>query len=400
MSRPARRPGANPALPGLAASTGVTEFRRTEDGALWRVERMAELAAEFAGLTPERLPEWETLMARTARGHLIVRRLYGVGPVIVPLDADPDSLRTLTREEVAALLGIDRKSLEAELEELRRRWAKYGDPQAAPAPPPSAEPPPPPRATPPALEMDDTQVLETYGFPGDRMFARDAQDRHRFCERVREWEALFKDRMTATLARSALLNELRIWRVERALASEDPASESKEARARYRQLAEELDSLNQTYQAQLERIEAQAPWFNATGQTLSFKNAVSEMIAGLQEYYADGNRAKLDGIYTAAEIQVLTRTSRQMPEPQYRLGWVTWVNASRQFLWEREGAPQFKQSDLARLDAGFREGVRRFQEESGAHIPDLETEGPGGEYEDLYQAPDPGPAPEQKLYEA
>jgi hypothetical protein len=44
---------------------------------------------------------------------------------------------------------------------------------------------------------------------------------------------------------------------------------------------------------------------------------------------------------------------------------------------------------LKKLDAGFKEGVRRFIEETGEAVPDLMREGPEGEYADLY-------APEEK----
>lgn len=399
-------PAAAPAGTPHSPAPRVVEFRRMEDGKAWRIERMETAAAEFAGLNPGNLDQWQHAQERNERGWYILRRLYGVQPVIVPIDADPDDYGTLDSEGLCAALGIERRQLQAELEECRRRWDRRRHGDAAPATAEHAEtavaasPTPEqkaPSAPAPTLVLDDTALLEKHGFPSDNLFAKDQRDRSRFAARVREWEPLFADRMTATVARSALMTELRIWRVERAVASEDPAATSKDDRQRYRQLADELDSLNNQYREMLARIDDQAPWFNVTGQNLTLRGAISDLVEGLAEYYRDGSTQLIDGVFTATEIQVLLRVSRQSLEPQYRAGFVTYLNAMRANIFGPAGRDRFRQNDLAKLDAGFKGAVKAYAEQSGEHIPDLESEGPASEYDDLH-APALPEAPARKLF--
>lgn len=407
LALPLNRDAATPRA--ATASAAVLEFTNMGEGKPWRIEKWEALAAEFPGLTRERVAEWDLCMSRSQRRHTIMRRLFGVGPVIIPLSSDPDDFRAMSAGDLCEFLCIQRPALEAELEEARRQWKIYttqdaalgqvngapkaGDPDAeliedgamaASAPEPKGTRP---AAATPEIAHGDDETLRMAGFSPEAMFRQDTSGKARFVDRVREWGPILRDRMTATTARSALLNELRVWRLEQCLMEEDPAARDKESRKRYRELADELDSVNRAYQGQLQIIEQQAPWFNVTGQTLSFKNAISELVQGLQEYHASGNSQKIDGIFTATEIQVLLRTSVQNPEPTYRLGWVTHVNASREWLYRQEARRQFKAADLAKLDAGFKAAVRAYVEDSGTHMPDLEREGQDGEYDDIYLPP-------------
>ena len=397
------------------SASAVVEFVNLSENKPWRIEKWEALTAEFHGLTRDRLPEWELCMSRSSRRHTIVRRLFGMGPVIIPLSADPDDFRAMSPDDLCEFLRIDRQALSAEMEEARRQWkgmaAKDQDGYSPKSRPDGKDPDEdliedgaktasvaeskPPSAQAPEISHGDDETLRLAGFAPERMFHHDTAWKPRFVDRVREWGPILRDRMTATTARSALLNELRVWRLEQCLMEEDPAARDKESRKRYRELADELDTVNRAYQGQLQLIEQQAPWFNVTGQTLSFKNAISELVQGLQEYHANGNTEKLDGIFTATEIQVLLRTSSQSPEPTYRMGWVTHVNSSREWLYRQEARRQFKASDLAKLDAGFKAAVRAYVEDSGEHVPDLEREGADGEYEDIFQ-PQAGVGTEEK----
>lgn len=375
-------PPGSPAVERKAPASVVMEFRRLDSREQIRIERWEALRAEFADLEKEALPDWDAVMRRHPRTFLIVRRLFGVVPVLLPLSGDPEDYRTRSRAEVMEELGITEAQLRAELDEARRQWKNtLPGAELCTGPNPSSTLAP---ASAPEIQLSDDEVLVAHGFPADRMFRSEPDQKQRFVARVREWSALLKHKLVQTTARTALLLEMRIARIELALATEDPTATGDEERKRYRDLASELAKLADQHSEAIGRIDEMAPWFNVTGQTLSFKNAVSELVAGIQEYQSSGSTAKVDGIFTAAEIQVLLRTSVQRSEPQYRLGWVTAVNASREFLFDPNGRSKFKHSHLAKLDAGFKEGVRRLVETSGESVPDLERDGPEGEYPDIF----------------
>jgi hypothetical protein len=97
-------------------------------------------------------------------------------------------------------------------------------------------------------------------------------------------------------------------------------------------------------------------------------------------------------VFTAPEIQKLMQTSKQLPEPRYRIGFVWYVNESHRWLHDPGARSLFANKHLAVFEAGFKRGVKEFIEQTGEHVPDLEKEGPAGEYEDLYvpAAPDHG----------
>jgi hypothetical protein len=95
---------------------------------LWRVTEPESLAAEFAfdgGVTPEVMTQFHGVVSPYTRGWMICRRLFGIGPVIVPRDADPDDLRVWRRQELLEALGIAAGQLKAELEAVRTVWDRY-----------------------------------------------------------------------------------------------------------------------------------------------------------------------------------------------------------------------------------------------------------------------------------
>jgi len=135
----------------------------------------------------------------------------------------------------------------------------------------------------------------------------------------------------------------------------------------------------------MEMLNEIAPWFNVSGRQISASGAIGELIKGIQNYKARSDTALLDGIFTALEIKVLLRTSIQDQEPQYRAGWVTYLNASKSWLWDPNARSQFKHQDLARLDNAWKEAVRLHNEKLGIELTDLEAEGQKGEYETLVE---------------
>jgi hypothetical protein len=372
----------------------------SQAGLKWRVDRWELFRGEFPGIEAETLPLFHQMVSQASRAWLICRRLFGIMPVVLPLNGNPDDFRTWSRSELCENLGIEEGELRAELEAVRSGIANSQSPMADSRSriangtgSAGASPYPAGVAT---LETDD-EVLKRAGFtralfdcrvrrPGEggvtqtekRSVEEGLAEQKWFCQRLREWDRLLRNSVAQRVALQALQNELRLKRAEADLTFLTMGTKE------FRELRNDIEALEVAYQNQLQKLDELCPWFNTTSKQLSMTGAVSELVQAVMEYRARGDTRLVDGVFNAYEIQVLLRTSLQFKDPKYRLGWVTYINMSRQFLWDPEAKLAFKGADLAKLDAGFREGVRRFQEETGEFVPDLEKDGEQGEYEDLY----------------
>ncbi len=346
----------------------------------WRVEDFAGLSAEFDGLSAEMLPDWHGVLVTHQRGWAMVARIYGVFPVILPVGADPDRCRPTSRRLVQEEMGVTAAQLRDELEILRRAWkAATAPPAGVPLPILPAERPPE-RPVPPPLTESDADILARYSFP-QALWNDDGRLSASLATRVREWEPLLKDKIVSGHARAALLLEVRMHRLQEAVAEVDPAALDVNERKRGRQYSEDLSACTREYDQVVDRIAERAPWFNITGQAMDFRGAVTEIVDAIAEYRRDGSTRLVDGIFTMAEVQVMLRTSTQNPEPRYRVGWVAYVNAAREGLWDAAWQPQLKPGVLGKLDAGFKAAVREAVQDAGEPVPDLTRE--EDEYPDL-----------------
>ena len=77
----------------------MIEYRAA--GELWKCEKFPALAAEFEnGLTPETMAPFHECLAPSVRAFKIIRRLYGIQPVMPPKDIDPEDFRIWERHEI------------------------------------------------------------------------------------------------------------------------------------------------------------------------------------------------------------------------------------------------------------------------------------------------------------
>jgi len=366
-----------PAAPAPAPTMAEFELPSLSGpGEIWRVEKWELFRAEFPDVTKEQLPEFHSRISQSPRTFTVVRRLFGIFPLNLPVSGDPEDYRLWNRAELKERIGISDEELNSELEAARFA--------VRPSPAPTAVTVSPEASPPRELIEEDDRLLHRHGF-AESMFnvaGRAPEDRAAektwFCARVREWDKLLSDRVAQRLATQALFNEMRLRRSESRLCQLDIDSKDY---IRYSRMVSELE---ESYERQLQSLDECAPWFNVTGKQMNVTGAIAELIRGIQEFQSDGSNKILDGVFTALEIQVLLRSSQQVPTPRYRLGWVTYINESKQWLWNRDAQAQFRPTDLQKLDAGFKEGVRVFTEENGLPVPDLEADGAAGEYEDLH----------------
>ena len=358
----------------------------------WRVEKFDLLSAEFQFIPPWNVSaaQFHSLAETSSRGWLISRRLFGISPLIPKADSHPDDLRPWTREEICAALGIeDKAQLTAELDALRVLWKNHSDSS------PKAEEKPAP-ANPdaePEFKFSD-ELLEQYGF-NPKMFELEPDDtktgtarrstednrkeRDWFARRVNEWRKMLDEPMSSALAREALLNELYLKRIGAEMSVYSPTS------AKFKNLKEAKLEFENSFKEQRAELQDMFPELNVAGK-VSFHAVIADLIRGVRDYVGNNDNRLIDKVRTAGELEVELRASQQNPEPRYRFGLNVAIVEAIHHLYDPNYRSQFKHSDLAKLDHGFREGVRWLREKTGEVLVDLENgvmPGEGDEFPDV-----------------
>ena len=127
-------------------------------------------------------------------------------------------------------------------------------------------------------------------------------------------------------------------------------------------LVQRRSSLQSTYENTLERLGAtqeQNPGYRAK---VAFGDSLGHLAKAMQEYYADGNNALVDGLFTAAEIKLLVTPTSLRPA-QYRPDLPMLVEQWRANFWN----PEWEGAKLPRemhrfLLATFKKASEEFAE--------------------------------------
>lgn len=385
----------------------------------WRVELFDLLAAEFE-LRAE--GSWERVMemfhdfcqtqARTST-WFIVRRLYGVQPVVMPETAHPDDFITHTREQIAASLNLPKDQIETELALLKTGWRELlkQEQEVAAEQEKKAETVEKmggelaladtvlkrfgfsesffkTTVWDPAAEIKDAEQKVTgYGKEVPRSDEENKMERDWFVGKLNlpVWQQMLDEPLTAELARETLLNELALRRLQ---AEMMPLSQLS---SKYKELQSIRTGITTNYRKQLEELQEKFPEMSVSGK-VTFRQVISDLNLAHRQYYGHGDRRLWDRVHTPPEIQFLVRTSVQMPSPRYRLGWVVAVTEAIHGLMNPEFRSQLKKSELKKLDSGMKEGIARARDEAGEKQVNLETGVMPGEGDDF-----PEYGPDQKV---
>ena len=406
-------PGADaPPAPALAMPAGsrqdagapsvcapsVCEYTPLASSEQWRVEKFELLAAEF-NLTG---PGWEEQMVHLheiglshTRQWLMARKLFGIGPMIIPEGADPTDFEARSRFQVCEALGIEADQLQAELDALRTVWRNYFVQEVAPQQAAEAEAAADVSGdVEPELKYGE-EILAKHGFEESMFDAMvwDAakkeetprsQDKNRlernwFTQRVEQWDKMLSEAMSSAIAREALMNELYLRRFSAEMAVLSPSS------SRFRDLQGLKKETERALQQQTEKLEEMFPDM-ATAGKVSFRQCISDLNQGYRDYYGRGDRKLVNKINTATEMEILTRTSAQMPEPRIRFGLNVAIVEAIHGLYDPNFRTQFKPAVLKKLDAAARAAVNASREAQNEPVVDLEDgvmPGEGSQFEDL-----------------
>ena len=367
-----------------------TSWEYSVAGDPWRAWKAAELTAEF-GVTEAEMAEFQTVVSGLSRQWLMVRRLYGLVPVLPLPGTPPEDLKPWGAAELAESLSITRAQLQQELDVVRGHWegrrktnppGKKGGTGVEPVPTgdgrrmgTGAEPAP---TAPGELALTTPEeVLAACGF--SRIKFVDAAEWERFRKRLEELGPLLREAASAGLARDLLMTELRIGRIDADLNDPSRTAMGAEWRAMLKTRTELADS----YESRSKLVLEQFPWAQQVAGKLALKGTVTEIVAAIQAYQARGDTALVDGIHTLAEVEVLCRMSVQAPLPKYRAGKVVYLNEARAGLWDPKWQSGLTHGLVKRLDKVWAEAYAAASREAGDPLVDLEKDGKEGEYPGL-----------------
>jgi len=205
------------------------------------------------------------------------------------------------------------------------------------------------------------------------------KEREWFLGRVIEWEKMLRDSIGGALARSALMNELHLRRLEAEIAVAEPKSRG----ALYEQQATQVKE----YRESVDELQRMFPELAVAGK-VSFKATFSDVIRSHLDYYANGDRRLVDKVHTVMEMEYLLRTSAQV-EARYRFGLNLAIIDNINGLTDPNFRPRFKHPTLKLADAGFRAGVEAMRATMREKVVDLENgvlPGEGDDFEDYNDA--------------
>lgn len=342
------------------------------EGQQWLCRRRDLLAAELGKeISQNELAEFHLMIRGQERSWLIVRRLFGMMPVIPPQGYPLDDMKVWDRQALQEQLGITRQQLQAELDAVRGAWVGLNGANGSEGA--ELAPPPPPTEQ---LVFTDDEVLKKYGFKVVRGTVEDAAW---FAERVRAMVPLLEEKLTSVLARNMLMTELQMHQLDEFLS--DP-EKSKLGTGEYRSNQKQKQELDKTYREQIQQLAKLAPWFSEVTGKHAFRDVLSDITRAIQEYHARGDTKLIDGMFTALEVKVECRRSVQA-SVRYRAGLVVWVNAAKAGLWDPNWKGNIPNAQLKKLDEAWRRAWNDLN--ASEPIPDLEKEGKEGEYAPLTQ---------------
>lgn len=353
----------------------------------WRVLDWPGLVAEFPGLISEKLAEVHTTLVSHERAWRLVRRLFGIRPVMPAMDSVLDDCRIWSRAALLEDLQITRAQLGQELNAVRGLLSHLlRDDKRA-----EVEPPKPKLESaerPGELNLDASKLLLEYNITlGDE---GDTADRRWFESRVLDYLAVLKVPMARALAVNCLELEWQKHILSKELNNREKCVPGEERWSRLNTLKTKVV---EAYNNQFESLMKLCPWAGKLAGHYDFQGVVSDITSGIVEYMDRKETHIVDGMFTGLEILVELRRSVQMPTVRYRAGLVAYVNAARAHLWDRDWNPDehgLGKHALKVMDHAWAVAAAEVLNQQGQHVPDLQKEGDEGEYEPLVK---PQPLP-------
>jgi hypothetical protein len=345
-------------------------------GETWRVELGGELAAKFELRETDQVALLHRALFGQEPTWMLVRRLYGIAPMLGV--KDPDDLRVWPLDELAQSSGIAAKEIEAHVAGAVNYWRRWllqneGGAKKKKSTAGIATPLPPPE------EID--QLLRTQGFVG----VEDQPEREYIAQRIIELEEWLDDPNLRATARSAIQQEVQIFFVIeptiRTLRAEAKSKENQQSGTSEKKNTALMTMMKERREAQsaLEATLKGLGVMDSKGSHLrkrmEFSNCLGGIMDAMKLYYSDNDHALIDGLMTAAEVELMTTpvylTKSALRPAQYRADLTLMVSEAAEHFWEREWSPTpLSRRMCRRLREGFRQGINFVRSDEGEVIED------------------------------
>lgn len=385
----------------------LAEYTPPGSPSTWKVEKIDALCSDF-GLTPKQLPDFHKACCELNAWPMICS-LFGIFPVIVPIDSNPDDYQVLSKAEYCHRYDKTEDDIDPNLHMVKAVWERQKrhnaalalektekpkravSKKSAPAveEKPDEIPPEPPRVElAPMSDRDLQDILRRHGYSDDyfkhlnRSPIEADAERQWLALRLQEFDDFFNDPRTQSTILNALNNELALRRINARMAREEVDS------VKYADLQETKSRIEKGLEAQWKQVEDLNPRAARSARKQEVIGTIWDMIKAIRDFYTDKNNELIDGFHTAFEIQILLRESEQH-QVRYRLGQTAAIIEAMAGLYDPFFKRKFSDFQCKQLDMGFREGCRMVRENSGIPMPNLELEGPAGEYPNLHEPTEP-----------
>lgn len=362
-------------------------FIRYQVGAeQWRAEEGEKLLSDFempmvAGR--EALGRWHLAFAGTEIWKML-RRLYGINPLLGGAEGESFQ-QPISLQEYASLEGLSLRAVESALEGAKTYWIRWQAQEELRTQRQNRQTAPPPqevsvKEAEPMGEAEVDRLLLANGFVG----IKDAQERVYIAGRIGELEPWLESEQSRAVARSLIQQEVMVFFVlDRAIAATREDMEEKKQKGH-----DAVKSGEQLLKLMKERRDSQAGIESTMKQLgmdearnaslkkkISFKDTIGTLMDGVAAYYSDADTALIDGVYTAAEIELLVTPFTLRPA-QYRPDVVVACWEAMQNFWDRDYVPTpASRLTLRRLRSGFAAGLAAIRSEEGESIADMGESG-------------------------
>jgi hypothetical protein len=355
--------------------SGFIEY--VADGEDWRVDSGRLMLHDFgiAGSDDEvftAVVRWHEVLSAQPALWRIVCRLFGATTLFGV--EDPDLLRPWKMDEIAEKLAVPIKEVEAGFAEAKRLWQRHQ--RAAVV----AEPEGPVIASVDRLdEASLEKLLLEHGF----VQVTDPAERRFMAGRIIDLEVVLESENQRSMARSLIDQEANLFfTLQPALrAAQTVIRQRTEGGQLTKDMEERLTKLMESRnkaQAQIEATMKALGLSEAQTSSLRLKRAFKDSLATIVEavvaYEAHGDRALIDGVFTATEVEILTEEFATRPF-QYRPDLIFIVPDCIENLFDPGfSVPKVARAAHRRLLAGFRQGLALARTEAGEAVGELDPE--------------------------
>jgi hypothetical protein len=384
----------------LRATTAFIEYL-APSSEKWRIERGEELLQMFS-IDREQLQTWHSAIAPQERAWHLVRLRFGLAPLLAG-PGDAAYMVPLSIEQIAERLNgslaegekpITPAEVELEFDAVRAFWVRWQTAHRGSERPETPQIDEISRAT--VAERDAT--LRSHGFSE----ITDENERLFVFSRINDLRDKIEEAEGRTLVQRCIRLELRMQRNDAIIAKleheaakpdedTDKASNLRKDIAAYNDLGKDLGVQHLALMKAMGATQEQNP---TVQKKVAFVDCLGQLIRGIQEYESRGDNTIIDGVFTAAEVKILT-TPMSLRPPQYRLDIVMLTRDAMKHenLWNPEyEPPQMDRAMYRRMRKALRDALGAMENEDGAVFEMEEDEIGGSGDSDAERPPSPSDA--------